>query len=167
MTEHSTLLLNSDYEPLSVCGTHRVVRLMTMGKVEEIAPGTRVCHSISAEMRLPSVLKLTYYVRVYKRDIPLTKRNVIRRDGSVCQYCGRKSSNMTVDHVVPKSKGGKDEWKNMVCACPDCNAKKDDRTPTQAGMPLKCKPRRPRYFSFAVAKMTEIPAEWRPYLFQD
>ena len=113
------------------------------------------------------MMRLTYYRRVYKRDIPLTKRNVIRRDGSTCQYCGKHSANMTVDHVIPSSRGGKDEWSNMVCACSDCNAKKGDRTPAQAQMPLKRKPKRPRYFSFAMAKMREVPVVWKPYLFLD
>jgi len=159
------LLLNSDYEPLSVCGPNRAVRLIMLGKVAEVEDGGATLHSVRSEMKLPSVLKLNYYVRVYKRDIPLTKRNVIRRDGSTCQYCGKHSANMTVDHVIPQSRGGKDEWGNMVCSCSECNAKKDDRTPAQAKMTLLRKPKRPRYFSFAMAKMTRIPEKWRPYLF--
>lgn len=165
--EHKVLLLNSDYEPLSVCGPNRAMRLLLLGKVDSVEPEGMVLRSVKASIKLPSVMRLTYYRRVYKRDIPLTKRNVIRRDGSTCQYCGKHSTNMTVDHVVPQSRGGKDEWKNMVCACPDCNAKKDDRTPAQAGMVLKSRPRRPRYFSFAVAKMQEVPVVWKPYLFLD
>ena len=163
--DKNILLLNSDYEPLSICDLPRAVRLLLLGKVDSIEKGGGTLHSVSATIELPSVMRLTYYRKVYKRDIPLTKRNVIRRDGSTCQYCGKKSINMTVDHVVPSSRGGKDEWSNMVCACPDCNAKKGDKTPSQAGMPLKRKPKRPRYFSFAAARMKEVPVVWKPYLF--
>ena len=163
---NTVLLLNADYEPLSVCSPQRAVRLMLLGKVDKVEDsGGFTLRSSCSQMTLPGVLKLNHYRRVYKRDIPITKRNVIRRDGSVCQYCGDRSSNMTIDHVIPKSRGGRDSWDNLVCACPQCNAKKGDRTPAQAQMLLKHKPKRPRYFSFAMAKLMQVPEAWRPYLF--
>ena len=115
--------------------------------------------------QLPSILRLNYYVRVHRRDVPLTKRNVLRRDGGVCQYCGRRHGMMTTDHVVPRSLNGSDSWENLVCACSDCNARKGNRTPIQAMMTLRRKPKKPHYFTFAVTALGDVPDGWRQYLF--
>ena len=161
------LLLNQNYEPLSVCNPQRAIRMMIKEKVETIDPNGGICHAAHSDFKLPSVLKLNYYVRMRKRDIPMTKRNVIRRDNMVCQYCGKHSVAMTIDHVIPKSLGGTDSWENLVCACSECNSKKGDRTPAQSIMLLKRRPRRPHYFSFAISRLGMVPENWKPYLFME
>jgi len=111
------------------------------------------------------VIKLNYYVKLRYREVPLTKRNILRRDNYTCQYCGTREGPMTVDHVIPKRLGGRDEWANLVCACFRCNNKKGDRTPEEAGMKLRRKPRKPSYFTLLFATR-KIPDErWKEFLF--
>lgn len=165
MTGRHVLLLNQNYEPLSVCRARRAIVLVMASKAEPLESYDYSARSVTMTMRLPSVLRLNYYVRVKRREIPLTKRNILRRDGGVCQYCGRRSTAMTTDHVVPRSKNGGESWENLVCACPECNARKGDRTPQQARMSLARRPRKPNYFTFAVTGMPEVPEAWRQYLF--
>jgi 5-methylcytosine-specific restriction endonuclease McrA len=126
-----------------------------------------MARSVSLALRLPSVLRLNYYVRVRRKDVPLTKRNVLKRDHGTCQYCGSRHGEMTADHVVPKAMGGSDSWENLVCACSGCNARKGNRTPTQAEMALIRRPKKPHYFSFTVNSMGQVPDVWRQYLFQN
>jgi 5-methylcytosine-specific restriction endonuclease McrA len=111
------------------------------------------------------VLRLNYFVRVKRREVPLTKRNVLRRDGGVCQYCGRRGALMTTDHVIPRAADGADTWENLVCACSECNSRKGNMTPSQAMMPLRRKPKKPHYFTFAIASLGDVPDGWRQYLF--
>ena len=164
--EKQILLLNSNYEPLSICNPRRVIRMMLLDKVSIIERDGGVCRTSSSEFKLPSVLRLNYYVKLRRRDIPLTKRNVMRRDGQVCQYCGKEDSSlMTIDHILPKSLGGDDTWENMVCACLDCNSRKGDRTVVQAEMMLRRRPRRPNFFTFKLSMIKRIPESWKIYLF--
>jgi len=160
------LLLNQNYEPLSVCRARRAVVLMLARKAEAVESYNLVARSVSIAVHLPSVLRLNYYVRVRRKDVPLTKRNIIKRDKGICQYCGRRHVEMTTDHVTPRAIGGGDTWENLVCACSDCNARKGSRTPNQAGMPLSRVPKKPHYFSFTVSAMGDVPHVWRQYLFQ-
>lgn len=165
MLNRQVLLLNQNYEPLSICRVRRAIVLALSGKAEPLENYDSQARAVSLTMAVPSVLRLKHYVRVKRREIPLTKRNILRRDGGVCQYCGRRSSVMTTDHVVPRSMAGGDSWENLVCACPECNARKGNRTPQQARMVLARRPRKPNYFTFAVTGMTEVPEAWRQYLF--
>jgi 5-methylcytosine-specific restriction endonuclease McrA len=159
------LLLNQNYEPLSVCKARRALVLMLSRKAEPLENYSGVARTVRTAFRLPSVLRLNYYVRVRRREVPLTKRNVLRRDGGVCQYCGRRGMVMTTDHVIPRALNGTDTWENLVCACTDCNSRKGSRTPAQARMALCRKPKMPHYFTFAIANLGEVPDGWRQYLF--
>jgi len=165
MLDQHVLLLNQNYEPLSVCKARRALVLMLSRKAELIESYGRAARSVRLAIQLPSVLRLNYYVRVRRREVPLTKRNVLRRDGGVCQYCGRRHGVMTTDHVVPRSLNGMDTWENLVCACPECNARKGNQTPAQAAMALRRKPKMPHYFTFAVSGLGDVPEVWRQYLF--
>jgi 5-methylcytosine-specific restriction endonuclease McrA len=165
MLDQHVLLLNQNYEPLSVCKARRALVLMLSRKAELIESSGRAARSVRLAILLPSVLRLNYYVRVRRREVPLTKRNVLRRDGGVCQYCGQRRGAMTTDHVVPRSLSGTDAWENLVCACPECNARKGNQTPVQAAMALRRKPKRPHYFTFAVSGLGDVPEVWRQYLF--
>jgi 5-methylcytosine-specific restriction endonuclease McrA len=89
----------------------------------------------------------------------------MKRDNYTCQYCGTSQGRMTLDHVIPRTLGGKDEWDNLVCACESCNSRKSDRSPHEVGMKLLRRPKRPHYFSFVIQSFGIPPQEWRPYLF--
>jgi len=160
------LLLNQNYEPLSVCRVKRAVVLVLLRKAEPVELYNLVARSVSFSMQLPSVLRLNYYVHVKRKDVPLTKRNILRRDHSVCQYCGRRYPDMTTDHVIPKALGGPDSWDNLVCACKKCNTQKGNRTLAQTNMKLRRRPKKPHYFTFTISMMGRVPEVWRPYLFQ-
>jgi 5-methylcytosine-specific restriction endonuclease McrA len=134
-------------------------------KAELIESYGGAIRSVRLSVKLPSVLRLNHFVRVKRREVPLTKRNILRRDGGTCQYCGRRQPAMTTDHIIPRAMDGTDTWENLVCACPECNAAKGNRTPAQARMALKHKPKKPHFFAFAVGAMGEVPDVWRQYLF--
>jgi 5-methylcytosine-specific restriction endonuclease McrA len=165
MLNRSVLLLNQNYEPLSVCKARRALVLVLADKAEAVEHYEASVRSVGRRMTVPSVLRLNYFVRMRRREVPLTKRNVLRRDNHTCQYCGRRLGVMTTDHVVPKAQSGSDSWENLVCACPDCNARKGRRTPSQAQMPLRRRPKKPHYFTFTISGLGEVPEVWRQYLF--
>lgn len=159
------LVLNGNYEPLNITTVRRAVTLVFVGKAEVVVPRDgEVLRAEKAELPVPSVVRLARYIRFRRKEIPLTKRNILKRDGYRCQYCGTTQGPMTVDHVIPKRLGGEDSWENLVAACFKCNNKKGDRTPEEAGMKLLSKPRKPNYFIFHFAQ--ELPDErWKPFLF--
>lgn len=165
MLNRHVLLLNQNYEPLSVCRARRALVMVLAQKAEMLESYDLVARSVGREIPVPSVLRLNYFVHVRRREVPLTKRNILRRDNHTCQYCGRKLSTMTTDHVIPKALRGDDSWENLVCACPECNARKGRRTPAQAQMVLRRRPKKPHYFTFAVTGLGEFPESWRQYLF--
>lgn len=168
MAGREVLILNQNFEPLAVCRTRRALVLLYLRKAELLESyDGMMCHSVSTALPVPSVLRLNHYVRVVRREIPLTKRSIFRRDNHRCQYCGKTSGNMTLDHVVPKSLGGTDSWENLVCACSECNTRKGDRLPQAAGLRLIRRPKKPHYFTFVLAALGEMPERWRKYLFQN
>jgi 5-methylcytosine-specific restriction endonuclease McrA len=160
------LVLNQNYEPLSVCSARRAIIMQLLGKVEivETYDGHRV-RSINASIPLPSVVRLGRYVPVPYKRILLTRKNIIKRDRHTCQYCGDTIGPMTVDHVIPKSYAGTDTWENMVCACERCNNRKGDRLPEMVGMRLVRRPRRPSHITFIQSFIGISDNRWKPYLF--
>ena len=167
MLQSSVLLLNQNYEPLTVLRARRAVTLLLLGKVDliENVDGQRM-HSIRITIPLPSVIRLKYFVRIRRKEISLTKKNIIKRDNHQCQYCGRTSGMMTTDHIIPRALGGTDSWENCVCACLECNNRKGNRPLKEAGMKLMHKPKRPNYFTFVLNDLSKPKIQWRPYLFQ-
>jgi 5-methylcytosine-specific restriction endonuclease McrA len=159
------LLLNFTYEPLGVVDVARAVRLLFARKVEIVHAGAGEIRSVAAAFPLPSIVRLLYYVARRRKTVALTKKNVLLRDDYVCGYCGNRGGpSMTVDHVVPRSRGGRSAWENLVACCTDCNSRKRDRTPQEARMPLKRKPREPRFIPFIVVRRNTAPEEWTKYL---
>ncbi len=141
------LVLNQTYEPINVCNARRAIRMMINGKADTVETNGLLVRSEAMEFHLPAVIRLRTYVYVPRRSrIPFSKKNVMRRDENTCQYCGVKGGYLTVDHVVPRSRGGRSTWENVVCSCRRCNAKKGDRTPEEAGLKLKAHPEKPRSF---------------------
>ncbi len=168
MIYRQVLILNQNFEPLSVCTVKRAVIMTYLGKAQivETLDGY-ILRSERSEIYVPSVIRLEYYVKVPVKRIMLTRKNIIKRDGGRCQYCGRKRGQMTVDHVVPKIYGGGDTWDNLVCACHDCNNKKGHHYPDQVGLRLVRKPRRPNHITFIRQFVGVSDNRWRQYLFMD
>ena len=159
------LVLNGDYRALSVCSVERAVTLLWLGKVELVAADAgRRLHSANATHPWPSVIRLREYVRTPYRKVLLTRRNVFRRDEHRCQYCGEHEG-LTLDHVVPKSRGGPDTWENLVAACVPCNNRKGGRTPAEAGMPLARPPFRPSHVMYMRDFIGSADEARKPFLF--
>ncbi|KKJ01357.1 HNH endonuclease [Prochlorothrix hollandica] len=158
------LVLNASYEPLNITNWRRAIVLLLKGKAEQLEHNGKI---IYAGFPLPTVIRLRHYVRVPYREIPLTRRNILDRDGHTCQYCGTTGEGLTLDHVLPRSRGGGDTWENMVTACNHCNVRKGNRTPTEAAMPLGISPRRPHsslYFEMRKSVQSGHHKEWRKYI---
>lgn len=159
------LVLNKDYQPLSVCSVHRSIKLLFLDKAEMLHdyPGRKL-RTVSEEFDYPSVIRLHRYINIPYNKIVLSRHNIMKRDAKSCQYCG-SSHDLTIDHVLPKSRGGKDTWENLVTACDDCNVTKGDRTPDEAQMPLKRKPFRPIHITFLQSILGGVQEDWKPYLY--
>src|ERR1700729_4118457 len=159
------LVLNATYEPINVCTVRRAVVLLLKEKAEMIEHAEAQLHSATNSMSRPMVIRLVSYVRIprdtHRRKI--TRRAVFARDDWTCQYCGSRQQ-LTVDHVVPRSKGGGSTWDNIVAACAPCNRRKGDALPRQAGMALARSPRTPNPDIFIQVASPTIPANWRQYL---
>ena len=163
------LLLNITYEPLRIINWKKAITLLCLGKVEVIEEYGRDIHSVSFTIKLPSVVRLLNLVKKPKSPVKFSRQNIYLRDKHRCQYCGLKHSTeeLTYDHVLPKSRGGKTEWENIVTCCIGCNRKKGGRTPVEARMNLVRKPTRPSWVP--AIKITiglkQIPQTWRDYLY--
>lgn len=168
MLNRSVLVLNQNYEPLTITKAKRAIVLVFLGKAEIVEgyDGVKV-RSISTHIPLPSIVRLAFFIKAPRKIVTLSRKNIIKRDGRQCQYCGRIDGSLTTDHIIPKTRGGRDSWENLVCACSECNKRKGDRTLKEAGMTLIKRPRRPHFFTF-VHSFVEIPdLRWRQYLFMD
>ena len=161
----NVLILNQDYQPLSVCNVRRSLLLLFLEKAEMLhnRPDYKI-RTVSSEFDFPSVIRLRKYTRIPFKNIVLTRKNVMRRDWNRCQYCG-SSSDLTIDHVIPKSRNGKDTWDNLVTACNKCNHKKGNKTPSEAGMNLKKEPYRPNHIIFLRDYIGHIEDPCKPYLY--
>ena len=138
------LVLNGNYEPLNVCTTKRAMGLVFAGKAIVVENGRGVIRTISELYERPSVIRLGYVVRRPRPRVRLTKREILRRDGYRCQYCGHEGGNLTLDHVVPRRLGGEHCWENLVAACPQCNRRKGGRMLQNSRMALLKVPREPK-----------------------
>lgn len=159
-----TLVLNAGYEPLAVVSFKRALVLVMNEKatVIEQVEGQPVW-GVSAVHDRPAVILLTRYVRIPgARRVPVTRRGVLRRDGHRCAYCGSSAS--TIDHVLPRSRGGEDSWENLVACCLRCNNVKGDRTPHEMKWELRSVPRAPRGAEWTVRGTERTDPRWEPYL---
>jgi len=145
MDIQSVLLLNTTYEPLTVLNPRRALKLLFANKAHIVENGHFSVSTVRARIKVPSVIQITYYVRKPYSKPRFSKKAVFMRDSYTCQYCGRHLPKPTMDHVIPRSKGGKTAWHNVVTACSPCNNKKGDRTIKDAGMRLISQPAEPRY----------------------
>ena len=160
------LILNAGYEPLHVCSVKRAITLLMQEVAERVLDGDRVLRSPSLIVPVPSVIRLRRYVRrPHRQRVAFNRKNVFRRDDHTCQYCGTRSHDLTLDHVMPRSRGGPTNWENVVACCRRCNALKRDRTPTEARMALRRAPQAPAFmFSTAYGLVPDVDPAWEAYL---
>ncbi|MBX3063355.1 MAG: HNH endonuclease [Anaerolineae bacterium] len=169
------LLLNgSSWEPLAVVSVARAINLILSGKAIVIENTSKVLKTVSTTFPVPSVIALRRYINVPRRRAHWSRKGVLARDNYTCIYCGVRPSDVqrsklmsksdfTVDHVVPRSRGGKDTWTNTACACYGCNHRKGDRMPAEAGMKMAWEPKTPRT-SYLVIAIGSGPEAWRQYI---
>lgn len=150
------ILLNSDYSFLNTINWKVAIRMLVKGKVEIVKATDKILRNAEGtwEIIIPRILRLVKLVReIYKTRVPFSKKNVLNRDRFLCQYCGKKDYKLTIDHIIPKSKGGKTTFDNCVASCKPCNNFKNNRTPRGAGMILKRQPFQPTIMEFINIKM--------------
>jgi 5-methylcytosine-specific restriction endonuclease McrA len=169
MDEIAVLVLNNSFEPLQFTNVRRAVSLLLSGKAEPVEASPRVIRSPSVALALPAVIRLAVYIRKPFLDrVAFNKKNILRRDSYTCQYCSRRGERLTVDHIVPRSRGGETTWTNVVAACLRCNLRKGNRLPDELGMRLLREPVHPKFlFSAHLLRHPFAPAlidSWRKYL---
>ena len=163
------LVLNQSYEPLNICRVRRAVVLLYQNKAEMLENGSGFIHSADFEFPVPSVIRLASMIKRPHRFVrKLTRLEVFKRDHYTCQYCGKETRQLTLDHVIPRYRGGEHTWENVVSACVPCNRRKAGRTPQEAGMRLIHQPSRPRDngLFYIPARYPHIRSEWQKYLLQ-
>ncbi|MDQ3394151.1 MAG: HNH endonuclease [Bacteroidota bacterium] len=160
----NVLVLNQDFSPFTVCTVQRAFLLVFLQKAELLSgAANQSLRTISEVYPMPAVIRLHHYIRIPYRGVVLTRQNIFKRDHFECQYCGA-GKELTIDHVMPRSRGGKSTWKNLITACKHCNAKKGHHTPQEAGMALAKQPYKPSYIIFLRDFSGLSREEWRPYL---
>ena len=160
------LVLNQNYEPITICTLKKAIILVVLNKVEVILNNDgRYIQGVSLRLPCPSIVRLLSMVHRNRNGVNLSRKNIMKRDGFQCQYCGVKHHPLTVDHIIPKVKGGKDTWENLVTACIHCNNKKSDLTPAEAHMTLLKNPRKPHPLYFIHSHIGTVSEQWKPYLF--
>ncbi|MFT7032165.1 MAG: 5-methylcytosine-specific restriction endonuclease McrA [Cyclobacteriaceae bacterium] len=158
------LVLNQDYSPLTLCTVSRAFLLVFLEKAELLAADKNgYMRTVSMSYPKPSVIKIKSYVHVPYKGVVLSRYNILKRDAHKCQYCGT-TKDLTLDHLIPRSKGGKSTWKNLVTACKRCNSRKGDSTPTEAGLVLQKPPFKPSYIMFLRNSVGELNDDWQQYL---
>jgi 5-methylcytosine-specific restriction endonuclease McrA len=169
------LLLNgSTWEPLGVIGIPRAINLLLAEKAVVVEESGRFVRTVRTKFAIPSVIALRHYINVPRRQAPWSRKGVMMRDNYQCIYCGVRPGDiargkviskgmMTVDHILPKSRSGKDTWTNTACACPRCNHRKGNKLPHEAGMKLRWEPRRPRT-NYVVLEFGNESETWKRYI---
>ncbi len=159
------LVLNANFEPLNVCDTKRAIGLLVTGKAELMVNGRGHVHTARMTYPAPSVIRLEKMIKRPRPRVKLSKREVFRRDNYTCQYCGRQTTHLTIDHLVPRHRGGGHRWDNLVTACPACNRRKGGRTAIEAQMNLKHKPAEPpATAAYLFGRHLKENAEWEKYI---
>jgi len=161
------LVLNNNYQPLNVTNVNRAIAMLYLGKAEVVRTDSVVFRAEKMVVEAPTVVRLRQYIR---RPVPVlrpSRKSILARDDHSCQYCGETHGALTIDHVIPKDRGGGSDWDNLVCCCTKCNNIKGNRTPEEAGMRLRRRPRRPKYIPY-IAYTKFVSAirnpEWRDFL---
>lgn len=168
-TNEQTLILDQNFAPLKIVHWARAVALWFQGKVEIVSEYDGFARSTSLVIKIPAVVRLLRAFRKHKKPVKFSRVNIYGRDGYKCQYCGTRHSmnGLTYDHVLPRSRGGRTTWTNIVTACERCNLRKANRTPAEAGMALKREPKQPFDVPTVVLEISKqsAPAAWRDFLY--
>ncbi|MCK9210090.1 MAG: HNH endonuclease [Ignavibacteriaceae bacterium] len=160
------LVLNQSYEPLTICNIKKALILLLLGKAEIVSKDQKkLVRTIHRSFPWPSVIRLASYISVPYKKVVLTRKNILRRDEFKCAYCGRSDIPLTIDHIIPKAKGGIDSWENLVAACTICNNKKGDRSPHDAHMKLQIKPFTPNHILFIKNSVRKLDESWKQYMY--
>jgi 5-methylcytosine-specific restriction endonuclease McrA len=158
------LVLNGNYEPLNVCSTRRALSLVVLGKASVVENGRGDVHTPCGTYPRPSVIRLAHVVRRPRPRVRLNKHEIFRRDGFRCVYCGQRVTHLTLDHVVPRHRGGPHSWDNLVTACASCNRQKGGRTPEEANLPLRQRPSEPQASAdYLYGQYLNQNEEWRRF----
>ena len=167
--QRPVLVLNASYEPINICAARRALVLVLKGVAAAEEESVIAVHSARSHVRLPTVIRLLEYRRIPRQTRALSRKNILMRDRYTCQYCHRllPSAELTLDHVIPRSRAGESAWENLVACCHGCNNRKGSRTPEEAGMKLA---RQPKPFSLHTSRhlmrmLGKGEAQWRKYLF--
>ncbi|MFK7921721.1 MAG: HNH endonuclease [Bacteroidia bacterium] len=165
IARESVLVLNQSYQAISICSVERAFVLVLLQKAEMLTANSERClRSVERDFKYPSIIRLHRYVQIPYKKVNLTRQNIFKRDRNCCVYCGSRN-HLTIDHVVPKSSGGKDTWENLVAACQKCNAKKGSLTLGQSGLEMTHTPFRPSFVMFLSNFAGAIRDDWKPYLY--
>jgi len=162
------LVLNQDYRPVNICRVRRALILIIQGKAEIVENGLGMINAVSCSLPIPSVVRLAYLVKRPRFARRLTRFEVFNRDKYTCQYCGRDVvKDLTLDHVIPRYRGGEHNWENVVSCCFSCNRHKAGRTPAEAGMKLLRRPTPPPPAGFYVPlQILRSHDEWHKFIVQ-
>ena len=161
---NKVLLLNNSYEPISIITAKKAVIMYFLDKVDVVKKSKIVINSIYLKFNIPEVIKLKNYIYIKHSKIPLTRKNILKRDNNTCQYCGKSKSEITIDHVLPKDKGGNDSWNNLVVACKRCNMIKGNYLLKDIDMQLIRKPFEPTKIIY-LQNVGKNNKSWHPYLY--
>lgn len=165
MDAASVLVLNQNYEPLNVCNVRRALILVLRGKAEVIESARSAFHTARATFVLPSVIRLVHMIKRPRPKVRLSRKEIFIRDGWRCVYCGRNTRDLTLDHVLPRHRGGPHTWENLVAACRACNHRKAGRTPQEARMAMLHEPAVPRVSIYhAFFQYLGSQEEWRKFV---
>ena len=159
------LVLNANFEPLNVCTTRRAMGLVLNGKADLVMNGRGFIRTVTRSYPRPSIIRLDAMIHRPRPRVRLTKREILRRDNYICQYCGQRVSYLTIDHVIPRHIGGEHIWENLVAACPNCNHRKGNHTPDQVHMRLLHPPKEPPTSAFYLfSRYLGENQEWVPFI---
>lgn len=162
---HKVLVLNSTFAPINITSWRRAMVLLYKGKASGVEFNGCL---INGKYRLPEVVRLTGYVPLPYSEVVLSRKNIYLRDNFSCQYCGKSGGSLTIDHVVPRSRGGRETWENMVVCCARCNNRKGDRKLHEAGLKLLGTPYRPPSSLYLhMTRLSNIPKSWYDYFFKN
>jgi 5-methylcytosine-specific restriction endonuclease McrA len=164
---NTVLVLNQNYEPLNVCNVRRAIVLVIDGKAEVLEAYASCVSSPSHTFAAPSVIRLVYLIRRPRPRVKLTRREIFIRDNYTCQYCGRQGPDLTIDHIIPRSRGGQHTWENLVSACKPCNHRKGGKSLIEARMTLRKQPAEPLagvYYTSQRRLNTDVCEAWEKFL---
>jgi 5-methylcytosine-specific restriction endonuclease McrA len=161
----AVLVLNQNYEPLNVCNARRALVLVQGGKAEVLEHGRGELRTTTMAYRRPSVIRLVYLIKRPRPRVRLTRREIFIRDQFVCQYCGLKTKDLTIDHLMPRHRGGRHSWDNLVSACRSCNHRKGGKSVEEARMPLRHAPVEPKASSYYLfGQYLDVYSEWGKFI---